>query len=108
MTIAIGKSEEKRGLFDVMDDWLRRDRLVPRMGVTSRKSGRLARPRMPKPEPSPPVGNKRFHVNKCGGPWMYTIGSESTPAIESCWEGALPKKISNYMHIVCKLFWGSR
>jgi hypothetical protein len=22
--------------------------------------------------------------------------------------GALPKKISNYMHIVCKLFWGSR
>jgi hypothetical protein len=28
MTIAIGKSEQKRGLFDVMDDWLRRDRFV--------------------------------------------------------------------------------
>lgn len=28
MTIAIGKSEQKRGIFDVMDDWLRRDRFV--------------------------------------------------------------------------------
>jgi photosystem II P680 reaction center D2 protein len=26
MTIAIGKSNQKRGLFDVADDWLRRDR----------------------------------------------------------------------------------
>ena len=28
MTIAIGKSEQKRGLFDLLDDWLRRDRFV--------------------------------------------------------------------------------
>jgi photosystem II P680 reaction center D2 protein len=28
MTIAIGKSNQKRGLFDVADDWLRRDRFV--------------------------------------------------------------------------------
>ena len=28
MTIAIGKSDEKRGIFDDMDDWLRRDRFV--------------------------------------------------------------------------------
>ena len=28
MTIAIGKSAEKRGLFDIVDDWLRRDRFV--------------------------------------------------------------------------------
>nr|YP_010044976.1 photosystem II protein D2 [Blidingia minima]QPF96241.1 photosystem II protein D2 [Blidingia minima] len=28
MTIAIGKSQQKRGLFDLMDDWLRRDRFV--------------------------------------------------------------------------------
>lgn len=28
MTIAIGKSSEKRGIFDLMDDWLRRDRFV--------------------------------------------------------------------------------
>ena len=28
MTIAIGKTQEKRGLFDVVDDWLRRDRFV--------------------------------------------------------------------------------
>ena len=28
MTIAIGTPEEKRGLFDDMDDWLRRDRFV--------------------------------------------------------------------------------
>jgi hypothetical protein len=28
MTIAIGKSEEKKGLFDLCDDWLRRDRFV--------------------------------------------------------------------------------
>ena len=28
MTIAIGKSGQKRGLFDVADDWLRRDRFV--------------------------------------------------------------------------------
>ena len=28
MTIAIGKTAEKRGLFDIVDDWLRRDRFV--------------------------------------------------------------------------------
>jgi photosystem II P680 reaction center D2 protein len=28
MTIAIGKSNQKRGLADVADDWLRRDRFV--------------------------------------------------------------------------------
>jgi photosystem II P680 reaction center D2 protein len=28
MTIAIGKTEEKRGLFDAADDWLKRDRFV--------------------------------------------------------------------------------
>jgi len=28
MTIAIGKAEEERGLFDIIDDWLRRDRFV--------------------------------------------------------------------------------
>jgi len=28
MTIAIGKTQEKRGWFDVVDDWLRRDRFV--------------------------------------------------------------------------------
>ena len=28
MTIAIGKTEEKRGWFDLVDDWLRRDRFV--------------------------------------------------------------------------------
>jgi hypothetical protein len=28
MTIAIGKSNQKRGLFDVADDWLRRDRFL--------------------------------------------------------------------------------
>ena len=28
MTIAIGKTEQKRGLFDRVDDWLRRDRFV--------------------------------------------------------------------------------
>ena len=28
MTIAIGKTQEKRGLFDVVDYWLRRDRFV--------------------------------------------------------------------------------
>lgn len=28
MTIAIGKGEQKRGLFDRIDDWLRRDRFV--------------------------------------------------------------------------------
>ena len=28
MTIAIGKSDEKRDLFDKVDDWLRRDRFV--------------------------------------------------------------------------------
>ena len=28
MTIAIVKTQEKRGLFDIVDDWLRRDRFV--------------------------------------------------------------------------------
>ena len=28
MTIAIGKTQEKRGWFDIVDDWLRRDRFV--------------------------------------------------------------------------------
>jgi hypothetical protein len=28
VTIAIGKSDEKRDLFDKVDDWLRRDRFV--------------------------------------------------------------------------------
>ena len=28
MTIAVGKTEEQRGLFDLVDDWLRRDRFV--------------------------------------------------------------------------------
>jgi photosystem II P680 reaction center D2 protein len=28
MTIAIGKTEEKRGWFDDVDDWLKRDRFV--------------------------------------------------------------------------------
>jgi photosystem II P680 reaction center D2 protein len=28
MTIAIGKTEEERGVFDIIDDWLRRDRFV--------------------------------------------------------------------------------
>ena len=28
MTIAIGKTQEKRGWFDITDDWLRRDRFV--------------------------------------------------------------------------------
>jgi hypothetical protein len=32
MTIAIGKSNQKRGLFDVADDWLRRDRFVLLVG----------------------------------------------------------------------------
>jgi photosystem II P680 reaction center D2 protein len=33
MTIAIGKSNQKRGLFDVADDWLRRDRLFSLVGL---------------------------------------------------------------------------
>jgi hypothetical protein len=33
MTIAIGKSNQKRGLFDVADDWLRRDRFVFVIGL---------------------------------------------------------------------------
>ena len=28
MTIAIGKTQEKQGWFDIVDDWLRRDRFV--------------------------------------------------------------------------------
>jgi hypothetical protein len=32
MTIAIGKSNQKRGLFDVADDWLR-DRLFSLVGL---------------------------------------------------------------------------
>jgi hypothetical protein len=35
MTIAIGKSNQKRGLFDVADDWLRRDRFCFRWLVWS-------------------------------------------------------------------------
>jgi photosystem II P680 reaction center D2 protein len=35
MTIAIGKSNQKRGLFDVADDWLRRDRFVSLVGLVT-------------------------------------------------------------------------
>ena len=28
MTIALGKAEEQRTVFDIIDDWLRRDRFV--------------------------------------------------------------------------------